>query len=68
MRYMLLIHQGTAPTPYTAEAWAQLSEEERDAIVREYRAVSETSGVTPGEQLQPPEAPRRSASRTAGRS
>jgi hypothetical protein len=56
MKYMLLIHQGTAPTPYTPEAWSQLPEEERDAIARDYRAINETPGVTPGEQLQPPEA------------
>ena len=24
MRYMLLIHQGTTPTPYSPDAWAQL--------------------------------------------
>ena len=56
MRYMLLIQQGTAPTPYTPDEWAKLSEDERNEIIRDYRAVSETPGVTPGEQLQPPEA------------
>ena len=56
MKYMLLIHQGDAPTPYDAEAWAQLSEEERDAIGRDYQALNQTPGVKPGEQLQPPEA------------
>jgi hypothetical protein len=56
MKYMLLIHQGTAPTPYAPDAWAQLSEDERSAIADGYRALNETSGVTPGEQLQPPEA------------
>jgi hypothetical protein len=56
MKYMLLIHQGTAPTPYSPDAWAQLSEEERNEIGRDYQALNQTPGVTPGEQLQPPEA------------
>ena len=56
MRYMLLIHQGTTPTPYSPDAWAQLPEDERNAIANDYRALNETPGVTPGEQLQPPEA------------
>jgi hypothetical protein len=56
MRYMLLIHQGTAPTPYSPDAWAQLAEDERNAIARDYQALNQTPGVTPGEQLQPPEA------------
>ena len=28
MKYMLLIHQGTTPTPQTPEAWARLSPDE----------------------------------------
>jgi hypothetical protein len=56
MKYMLLIHQGDAPTPYDQEAWARLSQDEQNAVAQDYRAVSETPGVTPGEQLQPPEA------------
>ena len=56
MKYMLLIHQGAAPTPYSPDDWAQLSEDERNAIADDYRALNETPGVTPGEQLQPPEA------------
>ena len=28
MQYMLLIHQGTTPTPADPEAWARLSEDE----------------------------------------
>lgn len=53
MKYMLLIHQGTTPTPPSQE-WDELSEEERGAVYRDYRAVSESPGVTPGEQMQPP--------------
>jgi hypothetical protein len=56
MKYMLLIHQGDAPTPYDPEAWARLSHEERDAIARDYQALNQTPGVTPGEQLQAPDA------------
>jgi hypothetical protein len=55
MNYMLLIHQGTAPTPRTPEAWAKLSEEEQKAVWSDYQAVSQTPGVSPGLQLQDPE-------------
>ena len=54
MKYMLLIHQGTTPTPRSQE-WDSLSEEEQGAIYEAYKAVSETPGVSPGMQLQPPE-------------
>jgi len=56
MKYMLLIQQGTAPTPYDTEAWAGLSEDEQKAIYSDYQALNETPGVSPGLQLQPPEA------------
>ena len=52
MRYMLLIHQGTTPTPYSPDAWAQLSEEEQKAVFRDYQAINQTPGVTPGLQLE----------------
>ena len=55
MKYMLLIHQGTTPTPDDAEAWAALSEAEQQAVFRDYQALNETPGVTPGERMQPPE-------------
>jgi hypothetical protein len=48
MKYMLLIHQGDAPTPY--------SEDEQKAVSAAYQAINETPGVSPGLQLQPPEA------------
>jgi hypothetical protein len=54
MKYLLLIHQGDAPTPQT-EAWEQLSEDERNAIYRDYQAINGTPGVTPGVWMQPPE-------------
>jgi hypothetical protein len=56
MKYMLLIHQGDAPTPYDPEAWAKLSEQEQQAVYADYQAVNQTAGVSPGLQLQPPEA------------
>ena len=56
MKYMLLIHQGDTPTPYDPEAWGRLSDEERNAIYADYRAINETPGVSPGVQMQPPEA------------
>ena len=53
MKYILLIHQGDAPTPRDPEAWARLSEDEQKAAYGEYMAISETPGVTDGLQLQP---------------
>jgi hypothetical protein len=54
MKYMLLIHQGTTPTPPSA-AWDGLSEEEKGAVYGAYKAITETPGVSPGLQLEPPE-------------
>ena len=55
MKYMLLIHQGDAPTPQSPEAWATLSDDEQQAVYADYQAVNATPGVTPGNGLQPPE-------------
>jgi hypothetical protein len=55
MKYMLMIHQGTTPTPLDPEAWATLSEDEQQAVYADYQAVNQTPGVTPGNGLQPPE-------------
>jgi hypothetical protein len=55
MKYLLLIHQGDSPTPRDPEAWAKLSEEEQNAIVRDYQAMGQTPGVTSGLHLQPAE-------------
>jgi len=55
MRYMLLIHQGTTPTPRDPDAWATLSADEQNAVFADYQALNETPGVTPGEQMQGPE-------------
>jgi hypothetical protein len=55
MKYMLLIHQGGAPTPHAPREWARLSEAEQNDVCAAYRAIDETPGVSPGAQLQPPE-------------
>ena len=54
MKYMLLIYQGTTPVPGT-EAWEGLSKEEQGAVYGAYKALNETPGYTPGEQMQGPE-------------
>jgi hypothetical protein len=55
MKYMLLIHQGTTPTP-PSEEWERLSEDEQKAIYRAYQGINETPGVSPGVRMKPPEA------------
>ncbi|HTN24868.1 MAG TPA: YciI family protein [Solirubrobacteraceae bacterium] len=54
MKYMLLIHQGSTPTPGT-DAWDNLSDQEKGAVYAAYKAINETPGVTPGVGMQPPE-------------
>jgi hypothetical protein len=54
MKYMLLIHQGTTPTPGT-DAWNDLSPEQQGGVYAAYKALNETAGFTPGVQMQPPE-------------
>jgi hypothetical protein len=51
MRFMLFINLGPK-----ARDFASLTDDERKAVVSGYRAFNETSGVTPGNQLQPPDA------------
>jgi hypothetical protein len=55
MKYMLLIHQGDAPTPRSPEAWSRLSEDEQRSVYEDYRAVTDTPGVSSGLQLEPAE-------------
>ena len=50
MQYMLLIHSGDAP-----EQWNSLGEDEQKAVMGEYLAISQSPGVTDGNQLQPTE-------------
>ncbi len=54
MKYLMLIYQGTTPTPPSPE-WDNLPEETKKEVYAGYRALNETSGVTPGQQMQPPE-------------
>jgi len=54
MRYLLLIHQGSTPTPRDPDAWATLSQEEQAAVFADYQAINQTPGVTPGEQMDEP--------------
>jgi hypothetical protein len=55
MKYMLLIHQGDAPTPRDPEAWGKLSEDEQKAVYADYMAINQTEGVSPGLQLDEPD-------------
>ena len=55
MKYMLLIHQGTTPTPQSPDEWAKLSEAEQKAVCADYQAINQTPGVTPGLGLDVPE-------------
>jgi hypothetical protein len=55
MKYMLLIHQGSTPTPRDPEAWAKLSQDEQMAVYADYQAISENPHATPGMELATPE-------------
>ena len=55
MKFMLLIQQGSSPTPRDPQAWARLSEAEQQAVFADYKAISETAGVSSGVQMQPPD-------------
>jgi hypothetical protein len=55
MKYLLLIHQGSTPTPRDPEAWATLSEDEQKQVYADYQALNQTPGVTPGVQMGDPE-------------
>ena len=68
MKYMLLIHQGTTPTPHDPEAWATLSQDEQNAVYAAYKAINETPGSRPACRCSRPRRRRRCGSRTARRS
>ena len=55
MKYMLLIHHGETPTPGTG-SWDALSEDEQKQVYADYQALNQTPGVSPGLQLQDPQA------------
>ena len=50
MKYMLLINLGPK-----ARDFKSFTEEEQKVIAAGWQAINETPGVTPGNQLQPPE-------------
>ena len=54
MKYMLLIHQGSTPTPGSDE-WESLPDDEKGLVYAAYKALNETPGFTSGVQMQPPE-------------
>src|SRR5439155_2354667 len=43
-------------TPRSPEEWARLSEDEQKAVYADYQAINQTPGVSPGLQLEGPEA------------
>ena len=61
MKYLLLIQHGDSPRPRrdgetneaAMAAWEAMSGDEQQAIFRDWQALTETPGVTPGLQLQP---------------
>ena len=55
MKYMLMIHQGTTPTPNSPEDWARLSQDEQNAVYAAYQKINENPRVTAGLGLAPPE-------------
>ena len=55
MKYLMLIYQGSTPTPRDPEAWAALSEDEQQRVFADYKALNETPGVTPGVAMDSPE-------------
>lgn len=54
MQYVMLIHQGDAPTPFDQDAWGKLAAEEQQQIYADYQALNQIPGVTPGLGMQPP--------------
>ena len=54
MKYMLLIHHGTAPLPGTPE-WDELSAEEQGAVYAGYQEINEDPRTTPGVRMEQPE-------------
>jgi hypothetical protein len=55
MKYTLLIYQGTSATPDDPTAWDALSPEEQQAVYRDYQALNQTPGVTPGSPMADPD-------------
>ena len=69
MKYMLLIYQGSTPTPADPEEWARLPEAEKQQISADYQGDQRDAGGHPGPGAAPTRRPRRRcASKTARRS
>ena len=64
MQYVMLIIQGTTPTPQSP-SWATLSEAEQQAVYADYAAINKDERITPACRSACRRTPRRSASRTA---
>ena len=54
MKYLLMIQQGTTPTPRD-ESWNELSQDEQNAIYAAYNEITQNPGVTSGLALEAPE-------------
>ena len=55
MKYVLLIHQGSAAVPGSDE-WEKLSADEQKQVYTDYQAINQTPGVTPNDlRLDSPE-------------
>ena len=50
MKYMMLINLGPE-----ARDWQSLPDDERNAVIAGWKALNETPGLTPGNQLQAPD-------------
>lgn len=57
MKFVLLIYQGTTPTP-GSDRWKALSEAEQKQIYADYADLNRTPGVEPGLPLGLPDAAR----------
>ena len=53
-KYVMLIYQGTTPTP-GSDGWVAMSEEEQKRVYADYEAVNATPGVTPSPPMGLPE-------------
>ena len=54
MKYVMVIYQGTTPTPDSQE-WAGMSEQEQKQVYADYEALNQIPGVTPGPPMGLPE-------------
>ena len=55
MRYLLLIHQGTTPTPRDPEAWEGSAKTSRRRSTPPTGSSTKLRGVTPGVAMEAPE-------------